>query len=80
MVVTFRHCQCWTPLILKDIQTYATIRIDIWMVYSCDEGNLWWLERIICGEVNIQEENSSGIWTIVLYKLTLIVDCIILVP
>jgi hypothetical protein len=34
------------------------------VVDSGGEGNLWWLERIIDWEVDVQEEKSSLIWRV----------------
>jgi len=39
------------------------------MVNSCNEVALGWLEGIIGGEVNIQEEDSTSIWTVILKQL-----------
>ena len=50
---TFAYCQCWGPLVFKDVQTDGTILVDIWMVYTSDEVDLRGFEGVICGEMNI---------------------------
>jgi len=62
-----RDCQCRTPLFLEDIQTDATIGVDVWMINLGLEVNLWRLEGVIWRKVDHNKENSSGIravsWT-----------------
>lgn len=29
------HCQCRTPLLFQNVQAYATIAVDVGMVYLC---------------------------------------------
>jgi len=52
------------PLILQDIQADTTVGVDVRMVNSSIETDLGRLEGIISGEVNAQEENTSGIGTV----------------
>ena len=52
--------ECRGPLILKDVQANATIAVDIGMVYFGDELNLWGLEGVVSGEVDVQEEHTAG--------------------
>jgi len=48
----FRYCQCWTPLISENVQTDATIRVDVGMIDASSEVDFWGLERIIGREMN----------------------------
>ena len=48
-------------MILEDVQADTAVGVDIWVVDSCAEGYFWWLERIVHWEVNVQEEEASGI-------------------
>ena len=36
----FGDCQGWTPLFLENVQTDATVAIDVWMVNLCLEIDL----------------------------------------
>jgi len=38
------------------------------VIDSGDEVTLGWLEGIISGEMNVQEENTSSIWAVILFK------------
>ena len=53
--------ECWRPLILQDIQTDRTIRVDVWVVDSCGEINLRWLEWVVSWEMDVQEVDTTGI-------------------
>jgi hypothetical protein len=37
------------------------------MINAGGEVDLWWLERIVCREMNSEEEDTTGIWAIGLY-------------
>jgi len=50
-----------TPLILQNVQTDASIRVDVTVVDASCEMNLWRLEWIVRRKVDIEKENSSGI-------------------
>ena len=49
---TFRYRQRRAPLVSQDIQTDATVAVDVWVVDAGGEVDLWWLERVVCGEVD----------------------------
>ena len=53
--------ECWRPLILEDIQTDGTIGVDVWVIDSCGEVNLGWLEWVVSWEMDVQEVNTTGI-------------------
>lgn len=57
----FANSQSRTPLILQNIQTDSSIRVDVTVVDAGCEVNLWRLEGIIRRKVDIEEENTSGI-------------------
>lgn len=54
-----------TPLILEDIQADTSVGVDVTVVNTCGEVDFGGLEGIICGEMNIEEENTSGIWRVI---------------
>jgi len=54
-----------TPLILQDIQADASVGIYVGVIDSGDEVDLGGLERIVGGEMNVQEEDTSGIRTVI---------------
>jgi len=61
----FANGQSRTPLILQDIQADTSIRVNVAVINTSGEVNLGWLEGIIGGEVNIQEEHTSSIWRVI---------------
>lgn len=58
------NCQGRRPLGSQDIKTDGPVAVDVRMVYSCCECNLWRLEWVICWKVNGQKEDSSLVWTV----------------
>lgn len=49
----------------EDVQTDATVAVDIGMVDLCCEGDLGWFEGVVGGKVDREEENSpceGGVW------------------
>ena len=54
--------QSRTPLIFENIQTDASVRVDVTVIDTGSEMDLGGLERIVGREVDIQKENSSSIW------------------
>ena len=65
-VLTFRDGQSWTPLVSKNVQAYTAVRVDVWVVNPSREVYFRWLEWIVCGEMDREEENTAGVWTITL--------------
>jgi hypothetical protein len=63
---TFRDGQSWAPLVFQNVQADGTIRVDVGVVDSGDEVDLWWLEGVVSGEVDVKEENSSRVRAVVL--------------
>jgi hypothetical protein len=53
--------ECWGPLFLQDIKADGSIGVDIWVVDSCGEVDLGWLEWVVSWEVDVQEVNTTGI-------------------
>ena len=50
--LTFGNCECWAPLIAKNIQTDTTVRVDVRVIDASGEIDLRWLERIVGGEMD----------------------------
>jgi hypothetical protein len=53
------------PLILQDVETDRSVRVDVGVVDSSCEGNLRRLEWVVRGEVYVQEVHSTGVWGII---------------
>ena len=51
--------QGWGPLVLEDIKADGTMGVDVWMVNSGGERDLWRLERIVDWEVDVEEEKTA---------------------
>lgn len=66
---TFRNRKGWTPLIPQNVQAYAAIRVDVWMIDAGGEIDFGWFERIIGGEVDSQEEYAARVRAIALFIL-----------
>ena len=54
-----------TPLILEDIKTDTTIGINVTMIDTSGEVDLGWFEWIVSGEMDVQEEDATGIWRVI---------------
>ena len=54
-----------TPLILEDIKTDTTIGINVTMIDTSSEVDLGWFEWIVSGEMDVQEEDATGIWRVI---------------
>lgn len=64
--LTLRDCESGTPLVSEDIETDAAVGVDVGMVDARGEVHLGRLERVVGGEVNRQEEDTSGVWGVTL--------------
>ena len=49
------------PLILEDVQANGAICIDVRMVNFRSERHLRWLEWVVGREVNVEEEDTTGV-------------------
>lgn len=58
---TFRKCKSGTPLVPQNIQTDATVGVDVGVVNAGGEVNLGWLEGVVGREVNLQEEDTARV-------------------
>lgn len=56
-------------MVSQDIQTDAAVRVDIGVVDTRGEVELWGLERVVGREVNGQEENTAAVWRVALSKI-----------
>jgi hypothetical protein len=52
--------ECGGPLVLQDVKADGTVRIDVRVVNLRHELELWWLEGVVGGEVDIQEEHTTS--------------------
>lgn len=55
----FTDGEGWGPLGSQDVQADGTVGVDVGVVDLCCEGNLGWLERVVCGEVYGEEEHAT---------------------
>ena len=60
----FRNSKSRTPLVPQDVQADATVGVDIGVVNSGGEVDLRGLERVVCGEVDGQEEDAALVWRV----------------
>jgi len=51
----------WGPLLLEDIEADRSVGVDVGVIDSCGEVDLWWLEWVVSWEMDVQEENTSGV-------------------
>lgn len=68
--ITFGYGQSRTPLVSQDIQAYATVGIDVWVIDASSEVYFWWFERIIGREMNRQKEYTTRVGAFTLYVLS----------
>ena len=54
------------PLVLEDVETDASVGVDVRVVDSGAEGDFRRLERIVDREVDVQEEQASSVRRVVL--------------
>lgn len=54
-----------TPLVLQNIQTDTSIRVDVAVIDASSEMNLWRLEWIVRRKVDIEEENATCIGRVI---------------
>lgn len=50
---TLRYCQRWAPLVTKNVQADAAVRVDVGMIDSGGEVDFGRLERVVGRKVNI---------------------------
>ena len=58
----FWHGERGGPLWPQDVQADGTVAVDIRVVDAGGEGELWGLEGVVCGEVDVEEENPAWVW------------------
>lgn len=56
---TFRDGQRGAPLVTEDVQAYATVGVDVWVIDAGSEVNLRRLERVVRRKMYCQEENTA---------------------
>lgn len=56
-------------MVSQDIQTDAAVRVDIGVVDTRGEVELWGLEGVVGREVNGQEENAAAVWRVTLSEI-----------
>jgi len=49
-------------LFLEDIEANGAIGVDVRVIDSRCEVDLWWLEGVVSWEVDVKEEYTTGIW------------------
>lgn len=51
-----------TPLVSQNVQTDASVRVDVGVVDTGGEVDLRGLERVVGREVDCEEEYTAGVW------------------
>lgn len=64
--LTFGDGQGRGPLVSQDVQADAAIAVDIGVVDAGGKVHLGRLERVVGGEVDGEEEDTAGIWRVLL--------------
>ena len=59
---TFRDRQCWTPLVPQHVETDRAVGVDVGVVDLGSEANLGWLEGVVGGEGDGEEEDATRVW------------------
>ena len=59
------HREGGRPLVLEDVQADATVGVDVGVVDLRDELELRRLERVVRGEVDVQEEDATRVGRVV---------------
>lgn len=65
----FRDCQSRRPLIPQDVQANRPVAVDVRVVDLGREADLRRLKRVIRGEGDAQEENTSGVGRVSLMRV-----------
>ena len=65
---TFCYCERRRPLV-QNVQAHTPVGINVGVVNLRLESNFRWLEWVISREGDIQEENATKVWRIVLQVL-----------
>lgn len=55
-------------MVSENVQADATIAVDVGVVDTGGEVDLWWLERVVCREVDGEEEDTAGVWRVALQR------------
>lgn len=64
--LTFGDCESRAPLVPQDVQTDAAVRVDVGVVDTGGEVDLWGLEGVVGREMDVEEENATGVWRVAL--------------
>ena len=67
-IQTFGNGQGGTPLITKDVQTDASVGVDVGVMDTRGEVHLGRLEGVVGGEMDSQEEDAARVGTLTLPK------------
>jgi hypothetical protein len=67
-MLTFRYCQRRTPLISKNVETDASVCVDIWVIDLCRECHFRGFEGVVRGESDGQEKDTARVGRISLRK------------
>lgn len=57
-------------MVPQDVQTDTAVRVDVGVVDTSGEVDLWGLEGVVGREVNVEEENASGVWRVALREVS----------
>lgn len=65
---TFGNGQGWGPLVSQNVQADASIAVDVGVVDAGGEVDLGRLERVVCWEVDCEEEDTARVWGVTLLR------------
>ena len=60
--LTFGDGESRAPLVSQDVQADAAVAVDVRVIDARREVDFWWLEGVVCGEVDCEEEDAAGVW------------------
>ena len=56
--------QSRAPLVLENVKTDSAKLVNVGVVDASGEGELGRFERVVCGEIDIEEEHSTLEWRV----------------
>ena len=65
---TLRYGQCRAPLVTQNVEADAAICVDIGVINPGREMDLWRLERVVRGELDLKEEDTPSIRRVALFR------------
>ncbi len=64
---TLRYGQCRAPLVTQNVEADAAICVNVGVINPSREVDLWRLERVVRGELDLKEEDTPSIRRVALF-------------